>query len=157
MSVAKVGVHDSLSNGHPNLWSNINSEKLGRSETPSCIFARVGIKRVQIAWNIAKVGVHILYQMGIQIYDQIPTPRIWSKVKLHHSISLRFALKEGKIALNITKIFMHSYLTRNLTKICKHLPNGHIHTFTKFALKGSENSSERYESWRVRLFIEMGT
>ena len=54
---------------------------------------------------------------------------------------------------------MHSYLTRNLAKICVHayLPNGHINSFTKVALKGSENSSECYESWRVRLFIEMGT
>ena len=68
-------------------------------------------------------------------------------------------LKGGEIALNITKCFMHSYLTRNLTKICVHayLPNGNIGAFTKVALKGSENSSERYESWRVRLFIEMGT
>ena len=64
--------------------------------------------------------------MGIQIYDQISTPRIWSKVKLHHSISLRFGFKEGKIALIMTKIFMHSYLNRNIAKICVHayLPNG---------------------------------
>ena len=97
--------------------------------------------------------------MGIQTYDQNSTPRIWSKVKLHHSISLRFGFKDGKIALNITKIFMHSYLTRNLTKICVHsyLPDGHIGAFMKVALKGSENSSERYESWHVQLFIEVGT
>ena len=97
--------------------------------------------------------------MGIQIYDQISNLRIWSKVKLHHSISLRYGLNQGKIALNMTNFFMHSYVTRNLAKICVHayLPNGHIDTFTKVALEGSENSSERYESWRVRLFIEMGT
>ena len=54
---------------------------------------------------------------------------------------------------------MHSYLTRNLAKICVHayLQNGDIDAFTKVALKGSENSSERYEIWCVRLFIEMGT
>ena len=100
-----------------------------------------------------------LYQAGIQIYDQISTPIIWSKVKLHHSISLRFGLKEGEVALNIMKFFVHSYLTRNLAKICVHayLPNGHIGAFGKVALEGSENSSERYKSWRVRLFIEMGT
>ena len=97
--------------------------------------------------------------MGIQIYDQISTTRIWSNVKLHHLISLRFGLKEGKIAMNITKFFMHSYLTRNLTKICVHayLQNGHISAFDMVALKGSENSSERYEIWCVRLFIEMAT
>ena len=98
-----------------------------------------------------------LYQTGIQIYDQISTPRIWSKVKLHHSISLR--LKEGKIAPNIMKFFMHSYLTRNIAKICVHtyLPNGDIDAFTRVALKGNENSLERYEIWCVHFFIEMGT
>ena len=86
-----------------------------------------------------------LYQTSIQFYDQISTPRIWLKVKLHHSISLRFGLKEGEIALNIMKFFMHSYLTINLANICVHayLPNGHIGAFAKVALKGSENSSER--------------
>ena len=93
--------------------------------------------------------------MGIQIYDQNSTPRIWSKVKLHHSISLRFGFKDGKIALNITKIFMHSYLTRNLTKICVHayLPNGDIGAFTKVAFKGNENSLKHYESWSVCPFF----
>ena len=97
--------------------------------------------------------------MGIQIYDQNSTPRIWSKVKLHHSISLRFGFKDGKIALNIMEIFVHSYLTRNLTKICvqAYLPNGDIGAFMKVALKGSENSSERYKISSVRLFIEMGS
>ena len=80
-------------------------------------------------------------------------------MKPRHLISLRFGVKEGKLALNITKFFMQSYLTRNLAKICVHsyLPNGNISAFNKVALKGSENSSERYESWRVCLFIEMGT
>ena len=54
---------------------------------------------------------------------------------------------------------MHSYLTQNLTKICVHtyLPNGNIGAFDMVAPKGSENSSERYEIWCVRLFIEIGT
>ena len=101
----------------------------------------------------------LVYQTGIQFYDQISIPKIWSKGKLHHTVSLRCGLKEGKIALNIMKIFMHSYLTRNLVKICVHayLSDGHIGTFAKVALKGSENSSQHCESWCVRLFIEMGT
>ena len=95
----------------------------------------------------------------IQIYHPISIPKNLSEVKVHHAVSLRFGLKEWKIALNITKFFMHSYLIRNLAKICVHtyLTNGHIDVFAMFALKGSEKSSERYESWRVRLFIEMGT
>ena len=65
---------------------------------------------------------------------------IWSKVKLHHSISLRLGLKEGKIALNITKFFMHSYLTRNLAKRCLHayLPNGILALSLRLHLKGVE-------------------
>ena len=100
-----------------------------------------------------------LYQTVIQNYDQISTLIVWSKVKLRHSISLRFGLKEGKIALNIMKFFMHYYLTRNLAKICVHayLPKGHIGAFAKVALKGSENSLKRYERLSVCLFIEMGT
>ena len=35
-----------------------------RSETPSCIFTRGGLKGVQIARNIAKVGVHIFISNG---------------------------------------------------------------------------------------------
>ena len=87
----------------------------------------------------------LVYQLGIQIYDQISILGIWSKVKLHHAVSLRFGLKEGNRALNITKFARHSYL-----------PNGHLNLwsyfnskklvkretlscdFAKVALKGSE-------------------
>ena len=55
-------------------------------------------------------------------------------MKVRHAVSLRFGLKEGKRALNITKFGMHSYL-----------PNGHLNiretlscAFDKVALKGSE-------------------
>ena len=57
----KLGVHGYLSNEHLNLWSNLNSQKLVRSETPSFIFARVGLEGVQIARTIAKVGVHAIF------------------------------------------------------------------------------------------------
>ena len=81
-------------------------------------------------------------------------------MKLHNVVSLRLRLKEGKIAPNITKFGMHSYI-----------PNGHLNlqsyfnseklvksetsscSFAKVALKGSEKSSERRESLRTRLFI----
>ena len=39
-----------LWNGHPNLWSNFISKKFVRRKTPSCIFARVGLKGGQ-KWN----------------------------------------------------------------------------------------------------------
>ena len=63
-NVVKVGVHSYLSNWYPNLWSNLNSEKLVRIETPSLIFTRFGLEGVQIARTIAKVGVHILIANG---------------------------------------------------------------------------------------------
>ena len=106
----------------------------------------------------------LVYQTGIQIYDQISILGVWSKVKLHHAVSIRFVLKEGKIALNIMTYGMHSYL-----------PNGHLNlrsnfnleklaksetlscAFAKVGLKGCENSSEQRKSWSAHLFIEMGT
>ena len=66
----------------------------------------------------------LVYQMGIQIYDQISILGIWSKVKLHHAISLRFGLKEAKRAMNITKFGIHSYL-----------PNGHLNIWSYFNSK----------------------
>jgi hypothetical protein len=43
-NVTKVGVDACLPMGHPNLFSNLNSEKLVKVETRSCIFARLGLK-----------------------------------------------------------------------------------------------------------------
>ena len=63
-NVVKVGVHSYLSNGHPNLCSNFNYEKLVRSESSSFIFARVGLEGFQIAQTIAKVGVHVFISNG---------------------------------------------------------------------------------------------
>ena len=85
------------------------------------------------------------YQMGTQIYDQISILGIWSKVKLRHAVSLRFGLKEGKRALNITKFGMHYYLSNghlniwsyfNSKKLVKRETLSCI--FGKVALKGSE-------------------
>ena len=76
-----------------------------------CAFSlELGLKGVQVARNIAKVGMHACISNG--------HPNLWSnfnswncsKGKLHQTISLRFVLKEGKIGLNITKFGMHYYL-----------------------------------------------
>jgi len=45
--IANVGVHACLLIVHPNKWSNFNSEKLVKSETPLCDFTRVGFKESQ--------------------------------------------------------------------------------------------------------------
>ena len=44
MNIMKVGVHSYLPNAHLILCSNSNSKKLVKSETTSCIFAKVGVK-----------------------------------------------------------------------------------------------------------------
>jgi hypothetical protein len=43
-NVMKIGVRIRLPTGHPNLFSNFNSEKLIKVETRSCVFARLGLK-----------------------------------------------------------------------------------------------------------------
>ena len=75
----------------------------------------------------------LVYQIRIQIYNQISIPRIWLKLKLYHAVSLRFSLKEEKIALNMTKFSMHSFLQ-----------NGHPNLWSNFNSKKllkSETSS----------------
>ena len=57
--LVKFGIlHSFLSNGHPNLWSIFNYEKLVKSETPLCSFVRFWLKHPKIALNIVKVVVH---------------------------------------------------------------------------------------------------
>ena len=106
----KVGVHSGLSNGHSNLFSNLNSKKSLKIETPSYGFDRVGIKGIKIDPNVVKVSVQACYPTRIQIYDQISILRSWSNVKLCHAGLLGFGLKEVKIALNIVKLSVHSYI-----------------------------------------------
>ena len=43
-TIAKVSVHVFMSNGHPNLLSNFNSENLVKIETPSFDFTKVWLK-----------------------------------------------------------------------------------------------------------------
>jgi hypothetical protein len=43
-NVTKVGVDACLPMGHPNLFSNFNSEKLVKVENLLCVFARLGLK-----------------------------------------------------------------------------------------------------------------
>ena len=51
-NVVKVGVHTCLSNGHPSLLSNLNCEKIVKSETSLCIFANVWIKGGENSSNL---------------------------------------------------------------------------------------------------------
>ena len=76
----KVHVHSCLSNGHSNLFSNLNSKKSLKIETPSYGFDRVGIKGVKTDPNVMKVGVQACYPTRIQIYDHISIMRNSSKL-----------------------------------------------------------------------------
>ena len=109
-NVSKVCMHACSSNGHPNLWSNLNSKKLFEKETPSFGFDRVGLKGVQNSSKRHEFFVCMLvYPICIQTYDQVSILRIWSKLRLHRAVLLGFGLKMPKIALNIVKVGMHSY------------------------------------------------
>ena len=57
-NVAKFGVHDCLSNGHPNLWASFHSKKYVKSQTPSYSLLWFGLKELKITLNIVKVGMH---------------------------------------------------------------------------------------------------
>ena len=95
---------------HSNLFSNLNSKKSLKIEHSSYGFDRVGIKGVKTDPNVVKVCVQACYPTHIQIYDQISIMRSWSNVKLCHAGLLGFGLKETKIALNIVKLSVHSYI-----------------------------------------------
>ena len=120
-NIVKVGVRWYLPNAKINLWSNFNSEKLFKSETLLYGFPEVGIKGVKYfgtSWNFACT---LVYQMGIQIYDQISIIRNCSKVKLCHAFSLGLGLKVVKIAWNITKVGVDACLS-----------NGHPNLWSSF-------------------------
>ena len=57
-NVVKVGMHTRLSNGHPNLWSNLNFNKLVKIETCCSVSLGFGLKKAEITPYMAKVGVH---------------------------------------------------------------------------------------------------
>ena len=44
LNIMKVGVHTYHPNAHQKIWSNFNSKKFVKSETPSCGFAKVVVK-----------------------------------------------------------------------------------------------------------------
>ena len=111
-NIAKVGMRACVSNGHPNVRSNFNFEKLVKRETLLCGFTMVwlkgGINTSEKWWKLACMFV---YQMVIKIYDQILILTNWSKVKLHRAVSLWLGLNGVKIAQKITKVGLHARLS----------------------------------------------
>ena len=75
-------------------------------------------------------------------------------MKLYCALLLGFGLKELKIALNVLKVGVHSYLPKNLNseKLVKNETSSCC--FAKVGVKGGENILERRESWSARLSIK---
>jgi hypothetical protein len=48
-NITKICVDACLPMGHPKLFSNFNSKKLVKVETPRCVFSRLGIKVSEIS------------------------------------------------------------------------------------------------------------
>ena len=71
-----------------------------------------------------KFACTLVYQMVIQIYDQISILRNCSKLKLRHVVSLSLGLKGEKIARNVMNVGVHSYLS-----------NGHPNLWSNFNSK----------------------
>ena len=84
----------------------------------------------------------LVYQMDIQIYENILILRNCSKGKLCRAVSLGLGLKGVKIiAQNVPKFSMHDCLS-----------NGHpSYSFVTVWLEGAENNFEHRESWRAHL------
>ena len=69
------------------------------------------LKGVEIVHDITNLVCMLVYQMGIQIYDQISIPRNCSQVKLRCTVLLALTLNEVKIAWNIVKVGVHACLS----------------------------------------------
>ena len=100
LNIMKVGVHSYLPNAHLNLWSNFNSEKFVKSETPQVVSLRLGLQGVKIARNFAKLGVHACLSNG--------HPNIWSnfnceKIVKSETLSCIFARVRFKVGPNSSK------------------------------------------------------
>ena len=75
------------------------------------VYMRLGLKGVKYFGMYLNFACMILYQMGIEIYDQISILRNYTKVKLCHTFSLGLGLKVVKIAWNVVKVGVHACLS----------------------------------------------
>ena len=71
----------------------------------------LGLKGVKYFGMSQNFACTLVYQMGIEIYDQISIIRNYSKVKLRHAFSLGLGLKVVKIAWNVVKVGVHTSLS----------------------------------------------
>ena len=74
------------------------------------VLLRLGLKEVKYFGMSRNFACMLVYELDIQIYDQISIIRNCSKVKLHHEFSLGLGLKVVKIAWNAAKVGVHACL-----------------------------------------------
>ena len=86
---------------------------------------------------------------------------VGQKMKLQRAVLLGFGLKEMKIALNIMKVGIHSYLPNAHLNLCSNFDSKKLVKsetpscgFIKVGVKGVENSSESCKSWSACLSIK---
>ena len=134
-NIAKIGVHACISNRHPNLWSNFNYEKLVRSETPSCIFARVGLEGVQMARTIAKVGMHIFISNS--------HPNLWS------NFNYESLVKSETLSFDFAKAWL-----KGGENGFEKLETNATYVLVSPSLSKVQNSSQFPESWYAWLSLK---
>ena len=74
------------------------------------VLLRLGLKGVKYFGTSQNCMCTLVYQMGIQIYDEISIIRNCLKVKLRHAFSLGLGLKVVNIAWNVAKVGVHACL-----------------------------------------------
>ena len=72
--------------------------------------------RLKYLGTLQKLVCTLVYELRVQINDQISILRNWSKVILRHALSLRLHLKGVKIAQNIVKVEVHACLLKWVPK-----------------------------------------
>ena len=75
------------------------------------VLLRLGLKGVKYFGTSRNFTCMLVYQMDIQIYDQISIIRNYSKVKLRLEFSVGLGLKVVKIAWNTAKVGVHACLS----------------------------------------------
>ena len=149
-NVVKVGVHSYLPNAHLNLWSNFNSKKLVKSETPSCAFTKIGVKEGE---NSSKhhEGSTLIYPTSIRIYDQIFNSEKLVKSETSSCIFSIVRLKAGPNSLKHYKIWRAHLYIKWVSKSMIKFNSGNLVKsktpscgFAKVWLKGGKKSFEHH-------------
>ena len=160
-NVAKFGMQDCLSNGHPNLWSSFHYKKYVKSEPPSYSFVRVWLKGAENNSNHLKAGVYTYHPNAHQ--------KIWSNFNSNKFVKsetlscsfVKVGLKGVKIAQNVMKVGVHACLSNwhpnlwsnfDCEKFLKSETSSCI--FTRVQLKAGPNSSKHCKIWRACLYIK---